>query len=406
MLLASALAPLSMAPARALARGSAQESEPAAATSGAGAPPFQPAPDYVLNVDTRELDLFGTPTRGIAGQRFDSRNRDSLHRGGPLPSAGQQPVAGTLHPPLARPDRSQLHGRGPEDHPVRDRSHQLDPHGVPDPAVRQLLVPLPLRVAGTAGTQRSVHHRGASSRTRLRPRRDGLPSGLAAAVTRGDHPADSRGAAGNPGGEDPGPGRCALPRQAALQHRSGLPRLPHEWCDRSLALDDAGAQGRSPSSATDQRLDGDVLPRGTRGPRPRDHRRRRSAGGAGHRRQRGDRGRGTLRRSGHDQEDRFLRSACGRSRHQARGQWRAAHLRCPGHSQTRSICLPRSGRGQRGLPVTQVPVPDDASRRSGPHLRNRPRWRDEEVPLVDGGGVLPRALRSGGGCGNARDSFR
>ena len=54
-----------MAPASALARGSAQESAPATTTPGAGAPPFQPPPDYVLNVDTRDLDLFGTPTRAL-----------------------------------------------------------------------------------------------------------------------------------------------------------------------------------------------------------------------------------------------------------------------------------------------------------------------------------------------------
>ena len=65
MLLASALAPLSLGSSQALARGLAQESGSPRRSPGIGEPPAQLPPDHVLNVDTRELDLFGTPTPAL-----------------------------------------------------------------------------------------------------------------------------------------------------------------------------------------------------------------------------------------------------------------------------------------------------------------------------------------------------
>ena len=65
MLLASALAPLSLGSSQALARGLGQEAGSPKRSPDIDEPPSQLPPDYVLNVDTRELDLFGTPTPAL-----------------------------------------------------------------------------------------------------------------------------------------------------------------------------------------------------------------------------------------------------------------------------------------------------------------------------------------------------
>ena len=70
MLLAGALAPVSLASSSALAR-SARRAVPQDAAAGtpddgrSDRPPAQATPDYVLDVGTRELDLFGTPTPAL-----------------------------------------------------------------------------------------------------------------------------------------------------------------------------------------------------------------------------------------------------------------------------------------------------------------------------------------------------
>ena len=65
MLLASALAPLAIGSTNALARGGTQESAGSDFAPKPGEPPSQAPPKYVLNVDRRERDLFGTPTAAL-----------------------------------------------------------------------------------------------------------------------------------------------------------------------------------------------------------------------------------------------------------------------------------------------------------------------------------------------------